>query len=545
MSRNLDEKDSEQISDKIYSYNEGPKNPNNLEYDAFRRSMGGVEESPQKKEIDIDIQQPQPKFSSQTSIVHIDQSPPYIWVLFIVFGIIQIVFIIVFGFYYNWDENLNAPYQKGNDINAQARKEIKNKYRAFQDMTIIILLGFGFLRASLKHHLWSSITLTFIGGVISFEFGLLFLITWSSLLQREWVEGLYNFNALFDGLYIAASYVVSSGAYIGKLSFSQYFVVMLVESFFASLNYLLVRQSLRVIDIGGTLNVHLFGAVFGSIFSLISFCNKNEIERINTSIHLGSDHNSNLFALFGSLMIIPLWPSFNTALVDVNLKYRGIINTYFSVGGSIIGFFLMSSLLNNRKFKIEDVIYSSFPGAIIIGGCCHLIKEFYLCILFGILASVASAILSFVFYDKVRINNRGYHDTVQILFYHGIPAIIGGIITAIFLGNLHNLKNDIHNFDYKMFIGTLLFDDINGDIFSDDKTNIQGKAAVLFGAIFLTIVIAGLSGLCVGLCVKFCNCNIAWRYFNDSEFFDVDENEPFPWIDERVELKFNYNSKPK
>ena len=127
MSRNLDEKDSEQISDKIYSYNEGPKNPNNLEYDAFRRSMGGVEESPQKKEIDIDIQQPQPKFSSQTSIVHIDQSPPYIWVLFIVFGIIQIIFIILFGFYYNWDENLNAPWLKDNDINSKARKEIKNK----------------------------------------------------------------------------------------------------------------------------------------------------------------------------------------------------------------------------------------------------------------------------------------------------------------------------------------------------------------------------------------------------------------------------------
>ena len=540
----MEEKDSEQISDKIYSYNEGPKNPNNLEYDAFRRSMGGVEESPQKKEIDIDIQQPQPKFSSQTSIVHIDQSPPYIWVLFIVFGIIQIIFIIIFGFYYNWDENLNAPWQKDNEINSKARKEIKNKYRSFQDMTIIILLGFGFLRSSLKHHLWSSITLTFIGAVLSFEFGLLFLITWSSLLQREWIVGLYNFNALFDGLYIAASYVISSGAFIGKLSFSQYFVVMLVESFFASLNYLLVRQSLNVIDIGGTLNVHLFGAVFGSIFSMISFCNKNEMERINTSIHLGSDHNSNLFALFGSLMIIPLWPSFNTALVDVNLKYRGIINTYFSVGGSIIAFFLMSSLLNNRKFKIEDVIYSSFPGAIVVGGCCHLIKEFYLCILFGILASIASSILSFLFYEKVRINNRGYHDTFQILFYHGIPAIIGGIITSIFLGNLKNLKKNIHNFDYKMFIGTLFSDDIN-NITREDKTNIEGKAAVLFGAIFLTIVIAGLSGLCVGLCVKFCNCNIAWRYFNDSEFFDVDENEPFPWIDERVELKFNYNSKPK
>ena len=33
--------------------------------------------------------------------------------------------------------------------------------------------------------------------------------------------------------------------------------------------------------------------------------------------------------------------------------------------------------------------------------------------------------------------------------------------------------------------------------------------------------------------------------FNDSEFFDVKDNEPFPWIDEEVEIKFNYNSKSK
>ena len=58
-----------------------------------------------------------------------------------------------------------------------------------------------------------------------------------------------------------------------------------------------------MIDIGGTLTVHLYGAVFGFAFSFISFCNENERERIRTSLHIGSDHNSNLFALFGSLMI--------------------------------------------------------------------------------------------------------------------------------------------------------------------------------------------------------------------------------------------------
>ena len=106
------------------------------------------------------------------------------------------------------------------------------------------------------------------------------------------------------------------------------------------------------------------------------------------------------------------------------------------------------------------------------------------------------------------------------------------------MGNLENL--DIFNFNYKMFIGTVPFEDIE-----NTNTNVQGKAAVLFSAIFITIIIAGASGFCVGLSVRFCNCNIALRYFNDSEFFDVKDNEPFPWIDEEVEIKFNYNSKSK
>ena len=74
----------------------------------------------------------------------------------------------------------------------------------------------------------------------------------------------------------------------------------------------------------------------------------------------------------------------------------------------------------------------------------------------------------------------------------------------------------------------------DSDIDNEGIINIQRKAGAMFGAIFLTLLIAGLSGLCVGFSVKFCNCNIAWRYFNDSEFFDVSGNEPFPWVDERV-----------
>ena len=567
MSQNNSEKSSNQENtENMYSYNNGPNkeiSQNIVESQAIRRSIGknetiNKENDNVKNSININnVNFPSykednnnnkfnnynnfnnfnPRASlnnSRASIIHIEANPPYLWVIFLAFIIIQFIFIAVFGFYYEWDSKLNAPKNKDND---SAKLDIQKKYNSFKDMTVLIFLGFGFLRAFLKHYSWSSLIFTLFGAILSFEFGLICLITWNSLISKDWLDGYYNFNYFFDGLYISASFVISYGSFIGKLSFFQYYIVVLIETLFSALNYSLVRKSMKLIDIGGTLTVHLFGAVFGATFCIIYYCNKNESERIITSIHRGYEHNSILFALFGSLIIIPYWPSFNTALVTGNLKYRGIINSYLAIGGSIIGMFAISFWLNNKKIKIQDLLYASFPGAIIIGGCCHIIKQYYLCILFGIIASIACCLLIYLFYTKLEIIKKRYHDTSQILFYHGIPAILGGIISAIFIGNLNNWK-DIDNFKYKMFIGTFQNSFGNTTDF-DGANNVSGKAGATFGAIFMTIILAAFSGLLIGFSVRYCNCNIVLRYFNDSEFFDSSENEPFPWIDERVEIKLD------
>ena len=108
MSNNLEDKESEKNSEKLYSFNEGQKKPNNFESEAIRRSIGDIDvninNSKKIEEIDMNVPNIRPELAHQTSIVHIDQSPPYIWVLFLVFGIIQVVFMLIFFFYYFWDE---------------------------------------------------------------------------------------------------------------------------------------------------------------------------------------------------------------------------------------------------------------------------------------------------------------------------------------------------------------------------------------------------------------------------------------------------------
>jgi len=89
-----------------------------------------------------------------------------------IFGIIQIVFIILFFFFFFavYYKDMYKTETDGDSKNAE--NDIKQKYKLFQEINIMIYLGFSFLRSFLKHYSWSSITLTLMGGVLSFEFAL-------------------------------------------------------------------------------------------------------------------------------------------------------------------------------------------------------------------------------------------------------------------------------------------------------------------------------------------------------------------------------------
>ena len=49
------------------------------------------------------------------------------------------------------------------------------------------------------------------------------------------------------------------------------------------------------------------------------------------------------------------WPSFNGALASGNAQYRAIINTYFSMTGSVIATFIFSMILNGKNRKLDMV----------------------------------------------------------------------------------------------------------------------------------------------------------------------------------------------
>ena len=532
-------------SDNMYTYQEDQKNNSMHETGAIRRSLGeGNPNANPQYQINNSSNNHERTIGRNSIIVEVDQSPPLYWMFFMIFGIIQIVFIILFAAYYN-----DVYKTEADDNSKKAENDIKQKYKLFQEINIMIYLGFSFLRSFLKHYSWSSITLTLMGGVLSFEFALFFLICFGGLFQKNWNDGKFNFEYLLDASYCSATFIISLGAILGKLSLAQYFVMVLVESILSTLNYILLRQSIKIIDIGGALTVHLFGAIFGGVFSLFFFFTKQEKERISNSPHLGTSYNSNIFALFGSLILISYWPAFNTALIakDNILKYRGIINTYLSILGSIVGTFCVSPLCNYGKLKIQDVLNACFSGGIVVAGCCHIIQYHWLSLLIGVISGALTTYLCNII--SFRLKRKGYHDTSDVFLYHGIPGFLGGIFSTIFVGSLKNWNssNPGQEFNFKdlngriaNFAGTLMSYNITLNNYKDSLSNYAGMH---FASIFITLAIAAVSGFVAGFTIKFCNCNIAIRYFNDSEFFDVSDSEAFPWEDEQVELQVRYNSR--
>ena len=545
-------------SNNMYSYQDDKKS-NIIQSNALRRSLGGNNPNfndgyniPENKPLKND------DLSPDTVTVYIDQSPPPYWMFFIVFMITQIIILIFIGFYYEWDDALTTTKEitkytgNDNETTKNVFNHIKYKYKGFQEINIMIFFGFGLLRAFLKHYSWTVIALTLIAGVLATEFGYFLLICWSAIFNTELSYGKFNFQHLLDSNMCAGAVIISLGTILGKISMPQYLILVITETIAVTLNYTLLRQVLKIIDVGGTLTVHLYGALFGGIFSFITFFSKYEQKRIRESRHLGSSYFTNVLALFGNLILISYFPAFNTSLINddfqrtiddgalVSPKYEGVINTYFALIGSVIGTFCTSPFFNNGKLSLQDILNSSFSGGIAVGGCCHLINHYWVSIIFGLFAGSLTTILSNLISRKLNFNI--YQDTANAFYYHGIPGFIGGIFTTIFVGNMPKIVNGNKSKQYVYpYIGTFLNYYNNYTEFGDDEIKFGRYAGVHFAAIFITIGSALACGFLAGFAIKFCNCNVALSYFNDSEFFDVNDSEPFPWKDEKIKVELKYN----
>ena len=320
----------------------------------------------------------------------------------------------------------------GTDVSGgddSAKQTVALYYPMFQDVHVMIFVGFGFLMTFLKYHGWSSVMFNMLVSCWCIQWGILNISFFHALFEGHWSKVQLDITYLVEGDFAAGAVLISFGAVLGKVNSFQLLVMATIEVVLYSCNVGLGQKQFHAVDMGGSMFVHTFGAYFGVACALA--LGPKKIAEKNTKI--GSDYTSNLFAAIGCIFLFMFWPSFNGVLATGNGQHRVVVNTVLAISASTLGAFYISNIINKGLFGMEDCLNASLAGGVIIGSSSDLVASAWLSILIGFLGGVISCLA----YNKLGPcleRCLGLHDTCGVHNLHGIPGVLGGIIGAFSSG---------------------------------------------------------------------------------------------------------------
>lgn len=361
--------------------------------------------------------------------------------------------------------------------NALAKDTVKSFYPLFQDVHIMIFVGFGFLMTFLKSHRFGSLALNFLLGALSLQTSILTGAFFHGLINNHWTPIDLNVKTLITGDFGAGAVLISLGAVLGRCSPLQAVIMTLMELVFFALNETLAVSIYEAVDMGGSMVVHTFGSCFGVACAYLMAPRTKAAHPEN-----GSTYKTEVLAMLGTLFLWAYWPSFNGALAAGNSQHRVIVNTVLGLSASCVSAMGLSKYLTGR-LDPEDVLNASLAGGVAIGSSSDLVVSGSAALMIGSLGGM----LSVVGFHKVGPYLKtqwGIHDTCGVNSLHGMPGILGGLLGAVSAGT----------------IGSTAYGDATASIFpamGNGRTAGQ-QAGFQLAALFTSIGISVLGGLCTG-----------------------------------------------
>ncbi len=185
----------------------------------------------------------------------------------------------------------------------------------FQDVHVMIFIGFGFLMVFLRHHAWTSVSFNFLVSAFVIQLGILCEGFWVNMFEHtsSWKKIELSVTSLIGGDFAAGAVLISFGAVLGKVNSFQLLVMASIETVFYTFNVVLGYVEIETADIGGSIFIHTFGAYFGLAVSA-TLTRKPAKQNPNNE----ASNVSNLVAMVGTLFLWMYWPSFNGILATGN-----------------------------------------------------------------------------------------------------------------------------------------------------------------------------------------------------------------------------------
>lgn len=308
-------------------------------------------------------------------------------------------------------------------------KEDDTVYPMFQDVHVMVFVGFGFLMTFLRKYGFSAVGFNFLLAAL--------MIQWALLCN-----GFYDLDentkiplsivSLLKADIASAAVLISMGAVLGKTSYVQLLVMGFIEIAVFSSNLYLGSEVFKVADAGGSIFVHVMGAYFGLAVSYVLCRNQRNSDTHNELE--GSSYQSDMFAMIGTIFLWMFWPSFNAAELSGDDRHRAVINTYLSLASCCVTAFAVSAILTpGHKFDMVHIQNSTLAGGVAVGTAANMMIEPYGAVIVGIVAGS----LSVFGYSKLTpaINNKlNIHDTCGVHNLHGMPGVFAGLVGALMSG---------------------------------------------------------------------------------------------------------------
>ncbi|KAJ8391509.1 hypothetical protein AAFF_G00088310 [Aldrovandia affinis] len=343
---------------------------------------------------------------------------------------LEIITIILYAVFVVYDDGKPSHHGEGHQAasNETEDKNIK-LYPMFQDVHVMIFIGFGFLMTFLKRYSFSSVGINMLLAGFGLQWGLLMQGFWHMDDGKIKLDILKMINADFS----TATVLISFGAVLGKTSPVQLLIMTVLEITIFSINEHLVAEIFGANDVGASMIIHAYGAYFGLAVARVLYRPGLRDGHEND----GSVYHSDMFAMIGTVFLWMFWPSFNSAIADAGApQFTAVVNTYLSLAACVLSAYAVSSLVEHKgKLDMVHIQNATLAGGVAVGTCADMSIEPFGAMLIGLVAGAIST-LGFKYLTPILASSLGIQDTCGVHNLHGMPGILGGLagIVAVAMG---------------------------------------------------------------------------------------------------------------
>jgi ammonium transporter Rh len=293
------------------------------------------------------------------------------------------------------------------------------RYNKAIHIMVMLLVGFGFLMVFVRKYGRSALTATFL--LVSTSLPMYYIMKSSGF--AGFVSD--DIEKLIFAEFGAASLLIAAGAVLGRLKMPQYILLGLLFIPVYMLNEWIVLgggwnliPAGAVLDTGGSIVIHAFGAIFGLGVAL-TMTSKHELH-----IQIETDSTSDRYSMLGSMMLWVFWPSFCAALVPPDQMPHTVINVIFALCGSTLATYVLTTRLR-KKISIADIANAALAGGVAIGSMCA-VATYQQALIIGVLAGSIST-FGFAVIQSKQQKWMKIIDTCGVTNLHGLPGLFGGI----------------------------------------------------------------------------------------------------------------------